>query len=141
MLIISIFLYINVMKLKHLAFTFLILMISFAGFSLTTTDLCQDSNHELIVSLDADKEIHGVVDSIVSDDVNISDEEKSFTNHYRLQEATIQNDLYIQNYSLNERRIREPDQRQNLNHTLKRLSASTIDKIAYRKARDGFRRC
>lgn len=53
------------MKLKLLAFTLLIGMISFAGFSLTTTDLCQDSSIEYDVSIEMGESVQTVVDSFV----------------------------------------------------------------------------
>lgn len=127
------------MKTKQLAITLLICMITFAGFSFTTTDLSQDSNHdELIVSIDATIS-HGVVDLIVLD-VKLDDKQKTFLDHRISLKSDLYDGLLIQNYNQIDR-PREPDQQLELNHTfIKDLKiATTNDNILFRLARDGFR--
>ena len=126
------------MKLKSLAFTFLICMISFAGFSLATTDLCQDSNHE-IVALAETNDIHGVADLFV-ENTNIYSPEKHFSvvsyQHVKkLDEADI---VFLRESDDIERRIREPDQHQIKKNRLEKILIENHVLEMYRSPRDGL---
>lgn len=126
------------MKTKLLAFTLLICMISFAGFSLTTTDLCQDSNHELFVSIDAN-DFHGVVDSIVIDfDQNI--EKKIYHEKESSDEAFISDKFVLEINSRYDGQFYRQDQRQKLNHQNIEALSKKSEKSPFRLARDGLKR-
>ena len=125
------------MKLKHLVFTLLICMISFAGFSHTTTDLCQDSNHDITLSVD-NATIHGVADLFVMDSQINFQKENISSDQENMPDLALPSDLFLEDYKLIERRIREPDQL----YKQKTLKRSLIDtkyvKTFNRLARDGF---
>lgn len=112
-------------------------MISFAGFSQTTTDLCQDSNLELVASADVDViSIQGVVDSIVvgesivNETVSVSSYEMFGTDSY--------DEAIIQNISEPERRGHAIDELTKQNHAQKRTQKPKLADNRQRLARDGF---
>ena len=103
------------MKLKLLAFTLFIGMISFAGFSFTTTDLCQNSNLEYVAYADADATVQGVVDSIIVED-NLVDAIVSAPSYETLGTETF-DEAIILNFSEEVRSIKATDGVTIKNHT------------------------
>jgi hypothetical protein len=126
------------MKFKLTAFTLLILMISFAGFSHTTTDLCQNSKFEQVTAVDAVPTVQGVVVSNVMEESFILD--VLLVNGHQALAADISKEALIQDQGKTE------SQHYLLNELANKDNAQTRERTkllkdhsdAHRLARDGI---